>query len=266
MHFKEEKSGEFISTFLTKTVAELLKFIQITVVDELNAYTVFETLNSRGVELTSTDLLKNYLFSLVAKSETDLKAVKDQWKKIVDAIGLKEFPAFLRAYLNGNSSLVTKDKLFKAVKRKVQSHSQVLKILDQLESFAYYYNALSNSEDDFWAGDKEIKEYIQSLNLFRVTQCYSLLMVSLDKLEQSEFKKILKAIVAISFRYNVIGKLQTNQMESVYNKTANKISSGEFNKSSEIISDLYEIYIKDDTFRTYFELKSLNTENSQQKK
>ena len=35
-------------------------FIQITVEDELNAYTVFETLNSRGVELTSTDLLKNF--------------------------------------------------------------------------------------------------------------------------------------------------------------------------------------------------------------
>ncbi len=34
-------------------------------------------------ELTSTDLLKNFLFSLVAKSETDLRQVKVQWKDTV---------------------------------------------------------------------------------------------------------------------------------------------------------------------------------------
>ena len=65
-----------------------MMFIQITVKDELNAYTVFETLNSRGVELTSTDLLKNFLFSLVAKSKTVLRNVKNQWKKIIVAVGL----------------------------------------------------------------------------------------------------------------------------------------------------------------------------------
>ncbi len=264
--FIEEKNGELISSFLTKTVAEQLKFIQITVVDELNAYTVFETLNSRRVELTSTDLLKNYLFSLVAKSETDLKVVKNQWKKIVEAIGLKKFPTFLLAFLNGNSSLVTEDKLFKAIKSKVQLESDVLNILDQLESYAYIYNALSNSEDELWNGDKEIKENIQTLNLFQVTQCYSLLMVSMDKLEKAEFKKILRAIVTISFRYNVIVKVQTKLMEKVYNFVANKISSGEFQKSNEIISNLKGIYISDEMFKTYFELKSLNTENSQQKK
>ena len=39
-------------------------FIQITVDNDLEAYTVFETLNARGVGLTTTDLLKNYLFAL----------------------------------------------------------------------------------------------------------------------------------------------------------------------------------------------------------
>ncbi|MDQ2751833.1 MAG: DUF262 domain-containing protein, partial [Bacteroidota bacterium] len=75
-----EKSGGDLASFLNNVVGELMMFIQITVEDELNAYTVFETLNSRGIELTSTDLLKNFLFSLVAKSETDLKQVKAQWK------------------------------------------------------------------------------------------------------------------------------------------------------------------------------------------
>jgi len=49
-------------------------FILITVEDEINAYTVFETLNARGLELTTTDLLKNYLFSRV-KVTADLDAI-----------------------------------------------------------------------------------------------------------------------------------------------------------------------------------------------
>jgi uncharacterized protein with ParB-like and HNH nuclease domain len=264
--FKLETNGEKIASFLTKTVGELLKFIQITVVDELNAYTVFETLNSRGVELTSTDLLKNYLFSLVAKSSNDLQAVKLQWKKVIDAIGLKGFPVFLRYYLNARSSLVTKDQLFKSIKKVVKSDQQVLDLLDHLENYAYTYNALFNPEDELWQNDKQLKEDVGSLILFKVTLCHPLLMVAFEKFDFAEFKKLLHGIMVISFRYNVIGKLQTNEMEKAYNKTANKVFSGTIQNANAAMDDLKDLYIVDDVFRNYFELKSFNTTNSQQKK
>ena len=119
--FKKLNSGEKLASFLKDVIGKNLLFIQITVEDELNAYTVFETLNSRGVELTSTDLLKNYLFSLVAKSPTDLNQVKSQWKKIIEVIGLKNFPVFLRHYLNGRMKLISKEYLFKAIKQIILS-------------------------------------------------------------------------------------------------------------------------------------------------
>jgi uncharacterized protein with ParB-like and HNH nuclease domain len=264
--FKTETNGEKIASFLTKTIGELLKFIQITVVDELNAYTVFETLNSRGVELTSTDLLKNYLFSLVAKSTSDLQAVKLQWKKIIDAIGLKEFPVFLRYYLNARSNLVTKDQLFKSIKKVVKTDQQVLDLLDHLESYAYTYNALFNPEDELWQNDKQLKEDVGSLILFKVTLCHPLLMVAFEKFDFAEFKELLHGIMVISFRYNVIGKLQTNEMEKAYNKTANKVFVGNISNAREAMDDLKDLYISDDKFKSYFELKSFNTTNSQQKK
>lgn len=264
--FRSENNGEKIASFLTKLIGEQLKFIQITVVDELNAYTVFETLNSRGVELTSTDLLKNYLFSLVAKSPNDLQAVKTQWKKIIDAIGLKDFPVFLRYYLNARSSLVTKDQLFKSIKKVVKTDQQVLDLLDHLESYAYTYNALFNPEDELWDNDKQQKEDVSSLLLFKVSLCHPLLMVAYEKFEFTEFKKLLHGIMIISFRYNVIGKLQTNEMEKAYNKTANKVYSETIITANQAIDDLKDLYISDDVFRNYFELKSFNTSNSQQKK
>ncbi len=260
------RDGAAIASFLSRTVGELLKFIQIVVRDELNAYTVFETLNSRGVELTATDLLKNYLFALVAKSRTDLDIVKGQWKRIIDAIGLKEFPVFLRYYLNTRLDLITKNQLFKAVKKFVSTDQHVMDLLDHLEMNAYIYTALSSPDDVWWNGDKEAKEYVGALKLFRVSLCSPLLMVACEKLPATEFKRVLSAVAVLSFRYNVIGTLQTNDMEKVYNKVAQRIYKGELLNAYAIIQALRPLYVEDEAFRSYFVLKSFPTNNNTQKK
>ena len=54
-----------MGAFLEK-ISDNLIFILITVDDDISAYTVFETLNARGVELTTTDLLKNYFLNKAA--------------------------------------------------------------------------------------------------------------------------------------------------------------------------------------------------------
>ena len=56
---------------LVENISDNLFFTVITVTDELNAYKVFETLNARGVRLSSTDLLKNYLFSVLDRGQGD---------------------------------------------------------------------------------------------------------------------------------------------------------------------------------------------------
>ena len=56
--------GTSVASFVDGAVDKLF-FTVITVTDELNAFKVFATLNARGVRLSATDLLKNYLFSVV---------------------------------------------------------------------------------------------------------------------------------------------------------------------------------------------------------
>lgn len=43
-------------------------------------------------------------------------------------------------------------------------------------------------------------------------------MVAADKLDSQQFKRLIQSIVSISYRYNVIAKLQTNEMEKVYSR------------------------------------------------
>ena len=57
----EETNGQNVTAFVDSLVDKLF-FTVITVTDELNTFKVFETLNARGVKLSSTDLLKNIFF------------------------------------------------------------------------------------------------------------------------------------------------------------------------------------------------------------
>ena len=264
--YSKFNNGNLLADFLKNYIGKKLLFIQITVEDELNAYTVFETLNSRGVELTSADLLKNYLFSLVSQSETDLNQVREQWKKIISIIGLKRFPTFLRHFLNSNTSLISKEYLFKAVKKRVKSGDDVFNLLDNLEESAYIYVALGNPNDDYWKEDKELIDAIDALKLFGVTQQKPLLMSAYTKLNSQDFKKLTKSIVNISYRYSVIGRLQTNIMDKVYNKASIKISHNEISSINQILNEIKELYVSDDDFKNSFSTKEFNTNNSKNKK
>lgn len=265
LKFKNSNGGGFAS-FLNNVAGELMMFIQITVQDELNAYTVFETLNSRGVELTSTDLLKNFLFSLVAKSETDLKQIKTQWKKIIDSIGLKEFPNFLRYFLIATRKQITKEYLFKEVKQFVKTGQDVFDLLDHLEFYAYNYVALGNPDDELWRMEKENRNAINILRSFKVTQWKPLLLVALEKLNNNDFKRLLQSIVSLSYRYNVIAKRQTNEMEKGYSKAAINLYKEQNPNIVAILNDIKFMYVSDEEFKNSFSLKEFNTNNSTDKK
>ena len=265
-NLSNSKNGEALASFLNNTIGEQMMFIQITVQDELNAYTVFETLNSRGVELTSTDLLKNFLFSLVAKSETDLKQVKSQWKKIIDTVGLKDFPVFLRYFLMATRKQITKEYLFKEIKSFIKDGQDVFDLLEKLEDYAYYYVALGNSDDELWNNDKENRTAISILKTLRVTQWKSLAMVAAKKLDSNDFKRFLQSIISISYRYNVIAKLQTNEMEKVYSKSAINLYNTDLGKITDILNDLKALYVSDEDFKLHFLSKQFNTGNSTDKR
>jgi uncharacterized protein with ParB-like and HNH nuclease domain len=259
-HFQNNDNGETLANFLNKQVAERMMFIQIVVEDELSAYTVFETLNSRGVSLTVTDLLKNYLFSLSTK--VDLEHVKEKWRKIVDTIGLDNFPVFLRHYWISKNKLIRQEYLFRAMKDVVKTSPKVIELLDELERNAQLYNALSNSSDPFWIGQKDQKKRIKEIELFKEKQALPLLLASYNNLPAEEFTKILRVVSVITFRYTIIGGLHTNLKEDVYNKAAIKISNKELTTASSIAREVKALYTSDKDFKNDFSTTSISTKRS----
>lgn len=252
------QSGEKLAEFLTNTVAQRLLFIQISVEDELNAYTVFETLNARGIELSSTDLLKNYLFSLF-QGPDDLQEAQRQWRRIINTVQMEKFPEFLRYYLSLKHARVRRERLFKLIRESVKDAQQAFDLLDQLENYSSLFIALSNSNDDFWRDAPENRPYIRQLELFRVKQAYPTLFTAYERFSPEDFTRLLKLICVLSFRYTVVSSLNPNDLETLYNKVAIAITNSEITNSRQVFDNLRPVYVSDEKFLQDFALLSIST-------
>lgn len=255
---------EKATIFFEKNISKKLMFIQIKVEDDLSAYTVFETLNSRWVELTTTDLLKNFLFSQVASSPNDLEYIKKEWNDIINIFWddwLKRFPTFLRYYINSKYDLVSEKWLFKFVKNKIIKKENVIELLNELKWNSVLYVALDNSNDDFWKeypNHLKLEKYIKELELFWVSTVKTLLLSWFRNFSIDDFEKILKIATVISFRYNVIWWKDPKVMEIEYNKIAKKIENKEITKIKDIFEFLKsKLYIEDNEFKDIFKNKKI---------
>ena len=262
-------SGQDFTGFIGRLVDRLF-FTVITVINELNAFKVFETLNARGVRLTSTDLLKNYLFSIVSTETTheiQIQMLEDRWERIVGVLGSESFPEFLRAYWNSHHKLVRKTDLFKAVRHDVTTRKDAFALIRNFDADADIYTALQNPQDSRW--DLKERVALRQLKVFGVRQPMSLFLATYRaffEADHSSFTRILLSVLVVSLRYNVICALLTSDQEKIYNDIARSISSGEYTNYTQVEGALRRIYPDDGQFKGAFSEKELKTTTSRNKK
>ena len=250
---KEFNTGESLAAFIDNIVDKLF-FTVIEVTDQLNAFKVFETLNARGVQLSAADLLKNYLFFVVDETKphiSEIEELENIWSKIVGKLGEQKFEDYLRYYWNSINKSVGKKNLFKTIKGSIKSKDQVFELIRNLNDTADIYLAIQNPEDEFWKDKPEIRKSLKELKLFQIRQINSLFLSAIRNLEVENFRKLSKICSVISFRYNIIGGLNPNAQEDVYNTVALKILS---NKRFEV-ADFQTIYVSDLNFENDFSTK-----------
>jgi len=74
---------------LRKRLLASVTLVSIRCEGEQSAFRLFETLNDRGLELSSVDLMKNYTFSKAAdapSSKVDYKKVQSDWERLVKTL------------------------------------------------------------------------------------------------------------------------------------------------------------------------------------
>ena len=255
---QRRKTGQSLAALLNETVARQLLFILITVDDDLNAYTVFETLNARGLELSATDLLKNYLFSRV-RVQADLEHLQRRWQHLIATIRQERFPDFLRYHLLCQHSKVRKQRLFKIVRDEVRDPEQVFDLMDALEARAELFAALQDDTHEYWIENGECRPYVRELILFGSKQLTPVLFAAWDKYNVHDFARTTKMISRFVFRYTVVSSLNTNALEPISHEIASGILNGSIPGPRQVHEKLKPFHVDDEKFKQDFAVLTINT-------
>ncbi|WP_025770198.1 DUF262 domain-containing protein [Thioalkalivibrio sp. HK1] len=100
-HYPEELSGDALPYF-ADWLTEKVFLVEITTYSDSDAYTIFETMNDRGLSLTPTDMLKSYLLANITESDDLRKNSNEAWKKHVASlqeIGKEEDADAIKSWL-----------------------------------------------------------------------------------------------------------------------------------------------------------------------
>lgn len=100
--FPEDYKNELALPFFIDWLKEKIVFVKIVAYSDENAYTIFETMNDRGLNLTPTEMLKGYLLSKIPNDQKN--TLNNLWKKHISLLhdfNKLEDLEFFRAWLRG---------------------------------------------------------------------------------------------------------------------------------------------------------------------
>jgi uncharacterized protein with ParB-like and HNH nuclease domain len=229
-----------------------LKTIYITVGNEDEAYTIFETLNARGMNLSPVDLMKNEIFKVLA-DEHPVDAAKFKWKSLHSTLAAREeridIDIYVRHFWLSKYEFTTEDKIYKSFKRKTNSDKALIKaFLDDIVQEADYYKKITMPLSTDWKQqeEKSIFDSLSALNIFKVTQVRTFLLALLaqrDKklLDLTDLKECATALENFHFLFSAITSSRASGLESKYSKYARSLRSCKDAKASrDVLKDLRE--------------------------
>lgn len=248
---------KMFSRYATQAISDLVEFIEkfakvilVSVPDESNAFTVFETLNDRGMQLSSIDLLKNYLYGI---SGQKIKFIQHNWMNMMSIIESAESTLkpidFIRHCWIARNGVVREKELYQNIKRKTTKQSDATELSTQLSDDAEKYIAIIDYNNDFWNYfDDEAREHIQAINILQIKQIRPLLLAILQKFEPKEATLALKRCVAISVRLLVQSKLGSGAVETQFCNCAKEIFNDKIKTSKKMILELQQLIPTDGEF------------------
>lgn len=232
-----------------------VKVIVVRVPDESNAFTIFETLNDRGLALAVSDLMKNYLFF---RAEARVTEVQHNWVQMIANIETAEdeqaVVTFIRYYWSSKNGIVREKDLFERIKKHVTSKNEAVTLSKELFDSSKTYSAIITCDDNYWADfGPSAKISMQTLNFFNVTQMRPLLLSILTNFDTTEATKALRMLVIWSVRFLIVGGLGGGTLEEKYSNVAVKIYKREIVTATQMAAVMRESVPNDSEFKVAFE-------------
>ncbi|MFI9616630.1 DUF262 domain-containing protein [Streptomyces sp. NPDC052023] len=251
-HLMEIAPSEAHYRDLVNVVTHLDKSVQVllAVASGLpEAYVIFETLNDRGADLTTADLLKNYLFS---QSRAYLDHVEQQWSVIASAFDKPEdLVKFIRHEHSSREGKVTTRKLYKVLQSSIgRGQKRVRDYVGRLEDGLQPFTAIREPDSEFWGRtDVDVRDSLLAFRRFGFESSMPLLLAILNSWEITPAAKMVNKIAGWSVRAWFAGRLGGGTAEEAFSDAAVAVSSGQSKTQDHVFESLAKLIPTDQEFR-----------------
>jgi Protein of unknown function DUF262/Protein of unknown function (DUF1524) len=227
---------------------------------EDDATEVFETLNDRGVGLTTIDLLRNFLLGK-AQTEKERQEIIDWWKEV---FSVSDNPArvqtFLRHFWIAREGDVKARGLYKEIKRTLLDRFGKGELtprsfsIDISTSADVYESLITRS-----TGDSALDQRLGEVAELGANALYPALLAGVEKLGPSQTATLADALITLFVRWSVIARRESTLLEERVFAVARSISIASNTKSAleDAVSELRAMTPSDPEFTQAFEVAIL---------
>lgn len=250
-----------------------LKVISITLDNQDDAYLIFETLNTRGKDLTAADLAKNHILRLIPAKGKDLDRAKDHWRDIQinleEAKKSIEVTTFLHHHWLSRYPFTTEKLLYKAIKDHVKK-ANAKQVMEELKNDSILYRGISEPDSlKLWnKGNKDVQDSLLCISdVLNITIANPLLLTVLRQfkaknLKDGQVRQLFDLVEKYHYLYTTISALPSSggvtQMYAVHaREIANAADANAMGMCIKSFKDKIKGKVPErDTFITKFKLLS----------
>lgn len=230
-----------------------LKVIFITVDSIDDAYMIFETLNAKGKDLETIDLIKNKIFRILNEEHPTDEAA-DKWKEIKNILKSRRrterISKFFRHFWISKYKFVTEAKIYQSFNKEIEEECVAYRqFIFDLEKEAKNYLKILEPLASDWPqqNEKNVFHSLEALNLFEVEQYRSLVLALLDAKQRRvigtpKFVEIIIAIEKFHFIFTAICSSRASGLEGKYSTFSKKIRESTTKRSTTIIIEEIKDY------------------------
>lgn len=239
---------------LLRYISDTVRIVPFVLHSDAAAYTVFETLNDRGLDLAPLDLVKNYLFAHAEKHRLNsLPEFEERWTEIMALLGSSRADSFLRAFWVSQNGKPKGTKLFSSFKHKYDTPEKIYRASLDMRRDAERYAALFSSSDPIWSEyPDKTRRSVDALSTIGFSQAYPIILAALGRFDRREMERLVWLVECLAVRHQLIGQRRPGRVEDLGGRAAKDIYDGGLKSATDVFNAVRELYVPDSEFQVAF--------------
>lgn len=225
----DEQGRPFDLDRLLTAALSRLELVSVRLEESDSPHRIFESLNSKGMDLTAADLIRNHVFMRLAGDvPRQERAFTELWRPMEQQLGV-HFTGFFWRYLMMDGSLPAWDQIFSAFRAKFGAvrDDEIEDYLRELGTLASAYRRIvspAEAEDDV-----SIRQPMERLNRWELETCYPYLLRlfrarAAGDVTSQVVAQIVASLESYAVRRSVCG-VPTNRLRRIFASLAGRFDA-----------------------------------------